>query len=58
LVCLLRDGLVDWELFDVRRSLHLDAGGGDAFLNPDLKGIEVRSRLPEVDDSPPAIDGA
>jgi hypothetical protein len=55
---LLRDGLVDWELFDVRRSLHLDAGGGYALLNPARKSIEVCSRLPEVDDSPTAIDRA
>jgi hypothetical protein len=54
---LLRDGLVDRELSDIRRSLHLDAGGGYAFLNPALKSVEVRSRLPEVDDSPTAING-
>src|SRR5437868_4915768 len=52
------DDLVNRELLDVRRALHLEARSGDAFLNPALKRVEVCPRLPEVDDSPTVIDRA
>jgi hypothetical protein len=51
------DDLVDRELLDVGRTLHLHPGGGDPWLDPVFEeGIDC-PRLPEVDDSPATIDG-
>jgi hypothetical protein len=51
------DELVDRELLDVGRPLHLHPGGGDPWLDPAFEeGIEICPRLLEGDDSPATID--
>ena len=52
------ESLVDGELLDVRRSVHFDAGCGYCLLDPNLEGVELLARLPEVDYAPAAINRA
>src|SRR4051812_39973356 len=52
------DRLVNGELVDVRRPLRLDARRREPFGNARRERVKVRTRLPEVHDSPTALDGA
>src|SRR6476469_5152110 len=52
-----RDRLVNRELVDVGRRLRLDAHRRERFGNACREGVEVRTRLPKVHDSPTTLYG-
>ena len=49
-------GFVYRELLDVGSALHLDACGFHRLADSALKRIEVCTRLPEINHTPPALD--